>query len=124
MTSTPISSVPNLHPASQSFQSLISEAIQKLVLIFGADITYARLNHIPEITFDKDHTLLRITGDHKRIAQQLLTLFRSLSPQAVESQLASLIALSQASTAEQESISVHKSSLPTVKPYIPEKIFI
>lgn len=74
------------------FQSLLAQAITKLVTIFGPDVTYATLSHIREIRLDSTGKITAIEGVDEHIVTKLITLFSSLSPEVTKEHIAPIFA--------------------------------
>lgn len=95
-----------MNNTSLRFQTLLSETIQLLSLLFGEDMTYARLIHMPEIHFGEDKKITKIEGVDDEIIAKLLALFMPLSPEAVEQHVRPFLA----------SYHAENSSLPVTQP--------
>lgn len=74
------------------FQSLLAQAITKLVTIFGPDVTYATLSHIREIRLDSTGKITAIEGVDEQIVTKLITLFSSLSPEVTKDHIVPIFA--------------------------------
>lgn len=79
-----------MNNSSDSFQSVLSQVIQKLIIMLGPDLTIVRLKHVQGLRLDQNGKILAIEGIDQEIVKQLLQCFYELSP-AVPQQIAPLL---------------------------------
>lgn len=110
-------SAPQTKPGADSpshFASQLQEIITTLVLIFGPDITYARLSHLAEISLDSSGKVHTVTGSPTEIIKELQLLFSLLSPE---------VASTHITLTHQAPVSATVHTNPEVDG-MPEKIYI
>ncbi len=59
---------------------IFSDLIKKHITVFGSDITFAQLKHIPELDVDDQGNVKNISQDTKEVQEKLFDLWNQLSP--------------------------------------------
>lgn len=86
-------------------QKLLTEVIQKQIIILGPSITLAKARNVPGLTVADDGTVVAMSGDPQELTQKLIEQFMELSGLIVKKTMEPLLASYKAS-----------SSLPSTPP--------
>jgi hypothetical protein len=97
-----------MNNAAQDYQKLLTEVLQKQIIILGPEITLLKARNVPGLSVADDGHVTSISGDPKETAIKLLEQFRELSPLLVKKTMNQLLSAiissypSQAATPAQE----------------------
>lgn len=80
-----------MRPNDIDYKKLLSDLIQKLTIIFGPDITFARIKNIPQIKLNVDGSIEKTFGDNIIMLDRVVDKFMELSEFATDKAIQSLI---------------------------------
>ena len=108
-----------------SYQTLITQLIQKQSSILGPDITMAKVKHVSGLTVDQNGQVTQIQGDPAEVLKQLINQFVELSGLIVKQTMESIVAMGsvgQATTATEMMHTAHTggATAPAVVPTGPQ----
>ncbi len=86
-----------LQTAQTDYTSVLSELIQRQIVIFGPQIVNAKINGIKGLTYDKDGVVKKIVGDPQTILQEVAEQLSQLSEYAVKKTLDDIVSTHLAS---------------------------
>jgi hypothetical protein len=87
-----------MEQTARNYIQLLTELIQKQIVILGPEITLARVRKVQGVIVADDGTVTDITGDPQLITQQVIDQFVQLSGDIVRQTMAPLIEASQQDT--------------------------
>ena len=102
-----------MNNAAQDYPKLLTEVLQKQIIILGPEITLLKARNVSGLTVADSGQVTAITGDPKETAIKLLEQFRELSPLLVKKtmkQLLSAIISSYPSTSAPTPIELGQAS--------------
>lgn len=79
--------------ADPNYEKLLTEVIQKQMVILGPDITLAKARNVKGLNVGENGTVTSIQGDPKILIQSLVDQFVQLSGQIVEQTMEPLLSL-------------------------------
>lgn len=88
--------------SAQEHKQLITEVIQKEMVILGPDITLATVKQVDGLSVSEDGTVTDIQGNHQQILQHVIDEFVKLSGEIVKQTMAPLLAQHQQPATEPE----------------------
>jgi hypothetical protein len=80
-----------MNNAAQDYQKLLTEVLQKQIIILGPEITLLKAHNVPGLNVADDGHVISISGDPKETAIKLLEQFRELSPLLVKKTMNQLL---------------------------------
>jgi hypothetical protein len=76
---------------AQNYQKLISDALQKQMVILGRQITLAKARHVPGLSINDDGQVTDMADDPQKVVIQFLEEFRELSSPLVKKTMQPLL---------------------------------
>ncbi|MGH7203290.1 MAG: hypothetical protein ACREHC_02500 [Candidatus Levyibacteriota bacterium] len=102
---------------AQNYQKLLSEALQKQMIILGRQITLAKARHVLGLSLNPDGQVAAISGDPQKVVIQFLEEFRELSSPLVKKTMQPLLNIVLPPSPQQlEETTVASQDLPTALP--------
>ena len=80
---------------NKDYQTLVTNAIQKQLTIFGPGIALIKLRRIPGLAIADDGTITSMPDDPRSIIKPLVDEFNTLSPSVVKKTMKPLLLLTQ-----------------------------
>jgi hypothetical protein len=80
-----------MNNAAQDYQKLLTEVLQKQIIILGPEITLLKARNVQGLNVADDGHVTSISGDPKETAIKLLEQFRELSPLLVKKTMNQLL---------------------------------
>lgn len=77
--------------AAIDFQKLLTETLQKQMLVLGPQLTLIKARNVEGLTVDNDGRVTGISGDPKAVSIKVLEQFRELSPLLVKKTMQPLL---------------------------------
>ncbi len=78
---------------AQDYQKLLSDALQKQILILGPQITLLKAHNVSGLSVTNDGMVTGISGDPQKVITQFLEEFRGLSAPLVKKTMKPLLSL-------------------------------
>ena len=78
---------------AQDYQKLLSDALQKQILILGPQITLLKAHNVSGLSMTNDGMVTAISGDPQKVVTQFLEEFRGLSAPLVKKTMKPLLSL-------------------------------
>ncbi|HYV33218.1 MAG TPA: hypothetical protein VE973_00005 [Candidatus Limnocylindria bacterium] len=76
---------------TNEYQKLLTELIQKQMVIFGPNIALDKAKKVPGLTIDNNGSVLSISGEPQMVLKNVAAEYESLSPQIAKMTLGSLL---------------------------------
>lgn len=73
-----------MQPTAQEYQKLLTEIIQKLIVVFGPSIVLEKAKSLTELNIEPDGTVTGISSDPDQTARKMIDVLRELSSEAVD----------------------------------------
>lgn len=89
---------------AQDYKKLLSDALQKQMLILGPQITLLKAHTIPGLSFTNDGQVTEISEDPQKVVTQFLEEFRELSVPLVKKSMKPLLSIILSTTSPQQPI--------------------
>ena len=78
-------------PDVEQYKALITEIIQKQIVILGPDISVLKARNVSELEVQDDGTVTAISGEPQEVLQKLIDQYVALSGQIVKNILGSIM---------------------------------
>ena len=93
-----------MQPQSESdYKKLLTEVIQKQMVILGPSITLTKARNVKGLTVTDEGTVTQIEGQPQELIQELINQFVQLSDLIVRKTMEPLLSISPASQSDQQS---------------------
>jgi len=80
-----------MNNAATDYQKVLTEVLQKQIIILGPAITLTKARNVPGINIDNTGRVISLEGDGHAISVKVLEQFRELSPLLVKKTMAPLL---------------------------------
>lgn len=77
-------------PANKNYQALLTTIIKDQMIILGPDITLAKIRKVPGITVSDEGTVLSVPTNPKKVIEEIMNQFVTLSPFLTQRLIATL----------------------------------
>lgn len=77
-------------PANKNYQALLTTTIKDQMIILGPDITLAKIRKVPGITVSDEGTVLSVPTNPKKVIEEIMNQFVTLSPFLTQRLIATL----------------------------------
>lgn len=96
-----------MNAATTDYQKVLTEVLQKQMVILGPKITLAKARHVEGLQVADDGRVTAITADGHAVSVKILEQFRELSPMLVKKTMRPLLSAILYQTPEPEQAPIH-----------------
>ena len=106
-----------MNATAQESQKLLTEAIQKQMIILGSEITLTKAHNVPGLTIAEDGTVTSLNGNVGEIITRFLEQFRELSAPLVKKTMQPLLSIVTAASSPSptNTMPIALNQIPTVQ---------
>lgn len=91
-----------LYTSQTDYASILSEFLQRQIIIFGPQVVHAKIAEINGLSCDKDGVVKKIEGEPQVVLQKVVDTLGELSDYAVKTVLDSVVSVREASNVSVE----------------------